>query len=77
MKMSRGILLLTLTVPMLVLPLAACTADQMYNSAQGWRVNQCDTDLDRAEYDRCMTQANIPYDAYKQHTEHTEPDQKH
>lgn len=67
--MSRAIFLLTLVTPLLASSVAACTAAQVYNSSQAWRQNQCDKNLDKTEYDRCMTQANTPYDSYKHQTE--------
>lgn len=60
--LARAILLLTLS-------LAACTAEQAYNSAQGWQRNQCNGIPDKAEYDRCMADARTPYGDYKRQTE--------
>lgn len=44
---------------------AGCTSEQIYNSAQGWRRNECYKlgDLDQRE--RCLKDANRPYDAYR------------
>jgi len=49
--------------------LPACTSEQMYNSAHGWRQNQCTRIVDKAQYDRCMAQADAPYGSYKQQQE--------
>jgi hypothetical protein len=67
--MSRAIFLLTLAAPLIALSVAACTAEQVYDSAQGWQRNQCNKDLDKTEYDRCMAQLNTPYDSYRHQTE--------
>lgn len=53
----------------LLLCLTACSAEQMYDSSQGWRPNQCSKTLDKAEYDRCMAQADAPYGSYKTESE--------
>ena len=43
----------------------ACSTEQIYNSTQGWRRTECYKigDLDRR--DRCLAEANRPYDAYR------------
>ena len=58
--------LLALAALILVSFVAACTSEQMYNSAHGWRQNQCSKILDKAQNDRCMAQADAPYGSYKQ-----------
>jgi len=54
---------------LIALPLSACTAEQAYLSGQGWQRNQCNRLPDKAEADRCMSNANTPYDSYKQQTQ--------
>lgn len=71
--MSTAILRISLAAPVLALSLAACTSEQVYNAGQGWRQSQCNKNLDKAEYDRCMGQANTPYGTYKRETQ---PDKK-
>lgn len=61
--------MLARTILLLSLFLAACTAQQAYNSAQGWQRNQCNGIPDKAEYDRCMADARTSYDVYKRQTE--------
>jgi len=57
-------------LPLLVaLSLPACTAERVYGSAQAWQQNQCHKIPDKAEFDRCMSKANTPYDSYKRQTE--------
>jgi hypothetical protein len=54
---------------LIAVSLCACTTEQMYGSAQGWQRNQCGRILDKAEFDRCMAEADKPYDTYKRDTE--------
>ena len=51
------------------LSLSACTAEQVYLSAQGWQRNQCNKLPDKAESDRCLSNANTAYESYKRQTE--------
>ena len=46
-----------------------CTSEQVYNSAQGWRRNECYKIGDLAQRERCLTEANRPYDAYRTATD--------
>jgi hypothetical protein len=65
--------ILTLAAALATLSLSACTAEQVYGSGQAWQQNQCGKIPDKAEYDRCMSNANTTYDSYKRQTE---PQQK-
>lgn len=49
----------------LIATLGGCSSEQVYNAAQGWRRNECYKigDLDRR--DRCLKDADLPYDAYR------------
>jgi hypothetical protein len=47
-----------------MLVLAGCSGRQVYQSAAGWRQNECQKILEDAERARCMEQANIDYDTY-------------
>ena len=49
--------------------LSACTAEQAYSSGQGWQRSQCNRLPDKAEADRCMSNADTPYDSYKRQTQ--------
>jgi len=51
------------------LSLSACTTEQAYYTAQGWKRNQCNKLPDKAESDRCMSDTNAAYDSYKRQTE--------
>jgi len=50
------------------LALAGCSGEQTYSAGQNWQRNQCARIPDRAEYDRCMADANRSYDSYKRET---------
>jgi hypothetical protein len=47
-----------------MLVLAGCSGRQIYQSAAGWRQNECQKILEDAERARCMEQANKDYDTY-------------
>ena len=54
---------------LVALSLSACTAEQAYDTAQAWQRNQCNKLPDKAEFDRCMSKTNTPYESYKRQTE--------
>jgi hypothetical protein len=62
MKSSRLRFHLLILVSMLVL--SGCSGRQIYQSAAGWRLNECQKILEDAERARCMEQANKDYDTY-------------
>ena len=43
---------------------AGCSARQVYQSATGWRQNECQKILHDAERARCMEEANKDFDTY-------------
>jgi hypothetical protein len=45
--------------------LAACTSEQMYNNAAGWRANECMKILDTPRRERCMKEADQSYEEYR------------
>jgi len=49
--------------------LGGCSAEQAYHSGQAWQQNQCNGIADKAEYDRCMSRAEMSYESYKRETE--------
>jgi hypothetical protein len=59
MKLNFGLLILV------VAALSACSGEQAYRGGQAWQQNQCTRFPDKAEYDRCMANANMSYDTYK------------
>ena len=42
-----------------------CSSEQLYRTGQGVQRNQCTNKLDPADYERCMRNADVPYDVYK------------
>lgn len=53
---------------------AGCSWQQAYLSAQGWQRNQCNRLVEPTEGERCLTNANMPYDDYRRRTEGTKKD---
>ncbi|WP_018230983.1 hypothetical protein [Methyloversatilis universalis] len=49
--------------------LAACSSQQMYDSATGWRQQECDRITDAAERSRCLETANLEYERYRRERE--------
>lgn len=49
--------------------LSGCSAEQGYLAAQGWQRNQCLQSPDKTQADRCLSNSNTPYDAYKRQTD--------
>jgi hypothetical protein len=62
MKSTRARFHVLILASMLVL--AGCSGRQVYQSATGWRQNECQKILESAERARCMEQANKDYDTY-------------
>ena len=57
-------LLLALLAP-LILPLAACTSQQLYHAGQGWQKQECQKLQDRDERQRCEKSAATSYERYQ------------
>lgn len=53
----------------LVPALHACSTQQAYNAALGWRQNECNRVLDKGDRDRCMEAAGRPYADYARERE--------
>lgn len=49
--------------------LAACSGQQMYDSAAGWRQQECDRITDAAERGRCLETAHLEYERYRRERE--------
>jgi len=45
--------------------LAGCSSRQVYDSAAGWRQNECDRIVDATERSRCLDTANLEYERYQ------------
>jgi hypothetical protein len=48
-----------------LLPLGACSEQQLYDSAQGWRENECMRILDTPRRERCLKEARTSHDEYE------------
>lgn len=42
-----------------------CSTEQIYNAAAGWRRNECYKIGDLEQRERCLKEAERPYDAYR------------
>lgn len=60
---------LALCLPLIALVLPACSSEQIYSSSQAYRRSECNKLADSQERGRCMKQADMPYETYKQDTE--------
>lgn len=54
-----GLILLSMLVA------SGCSGRQIYQSAAGWRLNECQKILDDGARARCVEQANKDYDTYR------------
>ena len=48
-----------------VLPLAACSSQELYHVGQGWQKQECQKLADLAERQRCEKSAALSYDRYR------------
>jgi hypothetical protein len=48
-----------------VLSATACSSGQAYHALQGWQRNECNKRVDLSERDRCTSQTNTSYEAYR------------
>jgi hypothetical protein len=44
---------------------AGCSSEQIYNASAGWRRNECYKIGDLNQRERCLKEADRPYDAYR------------
>jgi hypothetical protein len=51
---------------LLLLALAGCTSQQLYDNAQGWREAECNKMIDTPRRERCMKEADRSYDEYRE-----------
>jgi hypothetical protein len=52
-------------IALLMAAASGCTSQQLYDSAAGWRENECMKILDTPRRERCMKEAQQPYEEYK------------
>jgi len=45
--------------------LAACTDQQLYNNAQGWREAECNKILETPRRERCLKEARQSHEEYR------------
>jgi hypothetical protein len=53
------------TVLLAVWLAVACSSKEIYDAAAGWRRNECYKIGDPDQRERCMKEADRPYDAYR------------
>jgi hypothetical protein len=53
-------------IALLTLVSSACSQQQLYNNAQGWREAECNKILETPRRERCMKEARQSYEEYKQ-----------
>ena len=56
--MKRALALLTVV-------LSACSQQQLYDNAQGWREAECNKILETPRRERCMKEARQSYEEYR------------
>jgi hypothetical protein len=49
--------------------ISGCSAQQAYDTAQGWQRNQRNKHSDKADFDRCINQTRTTYQSYKRQSE--------
>jgi hypothetical protein len=50
---------------LLAVALSACSQQQLYNNAQGWREAECNKILETPRRERCMKEARQSHEEYK------------
>ena len=50
---------------------SGCSWQQAYWASQGWQRNQCNRLVEQTERERCLRNANMPYEDYRRQTEGT------
>jgi hypothetical protein len=53
-------------IALLAIVASACSEQQLYNNAQGWREAECNKILETPRRERCMKEARQSYQEYKQ-----------
>ena len=52
-------------IALLLLAAAACTSQQLYDNAAGWRENECNRILDTPQRERCLKEARQSHQEYR------------
>jgi hypothetical protein len=50
---------------------SGCTWQQTYSAGQAWQRNACNKLVEQTERERCLRNADLPYDEYRRQTEGT------
>jgi hypothetical protein len=50
----------------MLLALSGCSAEQAYYAGQAWQRNQCAGIPDKADYERCLRNADGSYQSYRE-----------
>jgi hypothetical protein len=50
---------------------SGCSWQQAYSAGQGWQRNQCTRLIEQTERERCLSNANMPYEDYRRQAEGT------
>lgn len=48
---------------------SSCTSHRVYDTGQAWQRKECNKIIDQSERERCMSEANTPYEDYKHEIE--------
>jgi hypothetical protein len=50
---------------------SGCTWQQAYSAGQAWQRNACNRLIEQTERERCLRNADLPYEEYRRQTEGT------
>lgn len=50
---------------LLAFTIAGCTAQQGYQSTQGWQRNQCNQMVDQRDREHCLSKSTMSYEDYQ------------
>lgn len=53
---------------------SGCSWGQAYSAGQQWQRNQCNRLVEQTERERCLGNANMPYEDYRRQSERTRKD---
>jgi len=57
------------TAATIILVASGCTWQQAHSAGQTWQRNACNRLVEQGERDRCLRNAELPYDEYRRQTE--------
>jgi len=53
---------------------SGCSWEQAYSAGQQWQRHQCNRLVEQTERERCLRNANMPYENYRRQSEGTRKD---